>query len=185
MHIQDPSWWTHSPSTIETHIEKIKRWSLVSIDISSNLSQFKIFEQTLEANSINETLVYKIGTPNNYAEVDVDINKGLFDISRNNRIDAYAREGYDRSNMGYWYTEKIQYFINFSSIQQRDISSAKPLKYELRSYYNETGKGEVNTNYLGKTNILHINLIPMLLADVWDLKGITVDPIFKVLKSLN
>ena len=128
--IQDAS------SVWDPGIEVIKRWTDNAVDISSNQAQFKIWNL---AQSSSSKPVYTIGNHTDFSHETGETN--LFDISRNNRRDAYSRDGYDKANLGFWYSEDIQYKINFSTISISGENLYNPLRYELRSYYNETGGG--------------------------------------------
>jgi hypothetical protein len=130
-------------------IEVIKRWTDNAVDISSNQAQFKIWNL---AQSSSSKPVYTIGNHTDFSHETGETN--LFDISRNNRRDAYSRDGYDKANLGFWYSEDIQYKINFSTISISGENLYNPLRYELRSYYNETGGGDVSSNPTGSTIIL-------------------------------
>ena len=141
--IQDASVW-------DPGIEVIKRWTDNAVDISSNQAQFKIWNLALQSSSSKP--VYTIGNHTDFSRETGETN--LFDISRNNRRDAYSRDGYDKANLGFWYSEDIQYKINFSTISISGENLYNPLRYELRSYYNETGRGDVSSNHTGSTIIL-------------------------------
>lgn len=141
--IQDETGWNPG-------IEVIRRWTDNAVDISSNQAQFKIWNLALPPSSSSP--VYTIGKPTDFSVKTGETN--LFDISRNNRQDAYSRDGYDIANLGFWYSENIQYKINFSTISILGENLYNPLRYELRSYYNETGGGVVSSNPTGSTIIL-------------------------------
>jgi len=124
----------------------IKRWTENSIDISSNQVQLKIYNL-----ADTSTPVYTIGNENDFlTETGETI---FFDISRNNRIDAYNNPNFDIANRGFWYSEDMQYTISFS-LTSITNNLHKPLRYELRSYYNETGFGNVSDISNGSTIIL-------------------------------
>lgn len=125
----------------------IKRWTEDSIDISSNQVQLKIYNLA-DAN----TPVYTIGDENDFLTETGETN--FFDISRNNRIDAYNNPNFDIANRGFWYSEDMQYTISFSLNSITTNNLYKPLRYELRSYYNETGFANVSTAQTGSTVIL-------------------------------
>jgi hypothetical protein len=155
VNIQNDSWnpglrGTKPTAPTEGNADKtpyfIKRWTEDSIDISSNQVQLKIY------NLADATMpVYTIGNENNFStEVGETI---FFDISRNNRIDAYNNPNFDIANRGFWYSEDMQYTISFS-LNSITNNLYKPLRYELRSYYNETGFANVSATQTGSTVIL-------------------------------
>lgn len=131
--------WNNSNDTVV-------RWTDNYPDISSNQCQFKIF------NIATETEIYSIGASNNY--LDESGNTNLFSITRNNRQDAYKLPNHDTKNIGYWYMEDILYSIKITTTSIKDEYLYKPLKYELRSYYNYTGYDDVSANSHGNTIIL-------------------------------
>jgi hypothetical protein len=124
----------------------VQLWS-DSVPIDANQAGFKIVNA-----AASDTVLYTIGMSTDYqTETDDDT---LFEITRSNRKDIYS-ETYDDRNRGYWLKESIQYKINLAIKNNLSDYLYEPLKFVLKSYYNETGSDtSISTAETGKTVIL-------------------------------
>ena len=114
---------------------------VINANKDSNEAVFKIWNVAADP----QEEVFKIGTAADFS-IESGDNNDLFDITRSDRIDAYKHNpNYEDRNYGYWYVEDVQYNINFTktsgpttniNVRQTD-DLYRPLKYELRCYYNE------------------------------------------------
>ena len=147
-HLQD---FTNSLSNSD-----VQTWSS-SVPTNANQAGFKIVNA-----SLSDTVLYTIGMSTNHTtETDDDT---VFEITRSNRKDIYS-ETYDNRNRGYWLKESIQYKINLATKSNLTNYLYKPLKLELKSYYNTNGSDtSISTTQTGETVILqNHSLIQMIM----------------------
>lgn len=144
--LQDNNWGISNDTVVS--------WTDDNPPDNSNQAQFKIWNIAPSS----DVEVYTIGTSDNFSEDSGDnkeSTRGItFVITRDDRKDAYKyNSNYDNRNYGYWYTEGVKYTITFTNpTSTADLYT--PLKYELRSYYNTTGGGDVSSTANDSTVIL-------------------------------
>ena len=138
----------------------VQYWSS-SVPTTANQAGFKIVNA-----SDSDTVLYTIGMSTNHATETNDDT--LFEVLRTNRKDIYS-ETYDDRNRGYWLKETIQYKINLATEGNLSAYLYKPLKLELKSYYNTNGSdASISSTQTGETVILQnsTNLNDKLYLDV-------------------
>ena len=124
----------------------VQTWSS-SVPTTANQSGFKIVNAAL-----SDAVLYTIGMSTNHTTETGDDT--VFEITRSNRKDIYS-ETYDNRNRGYWLKESIQYKINLGTESNLTNYLYKPLKLELKSYYNTNGSDtSISTTQTGETVIL-------------------------------
>ena len=123
----------------------VQSWSS-SVPTTANQAGFKIVNA-----ADSDAVLYTIGMSTNHTTETEDDT--VFQVLRTDRKDIYS-ETYDDRNRGYWLKETIQYKINLATQGNLTAYLYKPLKLELKSYYNETGSGTISTTQTGETVIL-------------------------------
>ena len=124
----------------------VQSWSS-SVPTTANQAGFKIVNA-----ADSDTVLYTIGTSTNHATETND--NTAFKVLRTNRKDIYS-ETYDNRNRGYWLKESIQYKINLATEGNLSDYLYKPLKLELKSYYNTNGSdASISSTQTGETVIL-------------------------------
>jgi hypothetical protein len=124
----------------------VQTWSS-SVPTTANQAGFKIVNA---AN--NDVELYTRGMSTNHTTETDDFT--LFEVLRTNRKDIYS-ETYDDRNRGYWLKESIQYKINLATESNLTNYLYKPLRLELKSYYNTDGSDPaISSTQTGETVIL-------------------------------
>ncbi len=124
----------------------VQSWSS-SVPTTANQAGFKIVNA-----ADTDTVLYTIGTSTNHATETNDDT--VFQVLRTNRKDIYS-ETYDDRNRGYWLKETIQYKINLATEGNLEAYLRRPLKLELKSYYNTNGSdASISSTQTGETVIL-------------------------------
>ena len=125
----------------------VQSWSS-SVPTTANQAGFKIVNA-----ADSDTVLYTIGMSSNYNYNYETNDDTVFQVLRTNRKDIYS-ETYDDRNRGYWLKETIQYNINLATENNLSAYLYKPLKLELKSFYNEDGSGTISASQTGETIIL-------------------------------
>ena len=130
----------------------VQSWSS-SVPPTANQAGFKIVNA---ANS--DDVLYTIGMSTNHTTETEDDT--VFQVFRTDRKDIYS-ETYDDRNSGYWLKETIQYKINLATESNLTNYLYKPLKLELKSYYNTNGNDtSISSTQTGETVILQNSTNP-------------------------